>query len=207
MAFTIQGQEIVCFMGIDWISLRTKKEEKLLQHARVIWMCGLSGAGKTTIAEELEIKLFQRGYMAQILDGDILRSGLNKDLGYSEEERMENLRRVAELSKLFLSCGIISINAFISPTIESRAMARTIVGRNNFIEVYINASIEVCEQRDTKGLYEKARKGMITDFTGINAPFEPPLKPDIEICTDKLTIDDSVNKLINYMIPLIGYKK
>ncbi len=192
--------------GIDWSELRQKKEKLLEQHSKVVWMCGLSGAGKSTIANELEKQLFDRGYLAQILDGDILRSGLNKDLGYSENDRNENLRRIAELSKLLLTCGIISINAFISPTEESRSLAREIIGKNDFIEVFINAPIEVCEIRDTKGLYVKARKGLIKDFTGIDAPFNLPLNPDIEINTDKLTIDESVSKLLNFLLSRIEYK-
>ena len=191
---------------INWPELRYKKEKKLEQHSKVIWMCGLSGAGKSTIAKELEKQLFVRGYLAQILDGDILRSGLNKDLGFSEKDRSENLRRIAELSKLFLTCGIISINAFISPTNESRATAREIIGKDDFVEVFINAPIEVCEKRDTKGLYERARKGLIKDFTGIDAPFEAPLQPDVEINTDKLSIEESVSKLLHFLLLHIEYK-
>ena len=192
---------------IDWLNLRSKKEARLRQHAKVIWMCGLSGAGKTTIAFELEQRLFKLGYTAEILDGDFLRSGLNKDLGFSEEDRTENLRRVAELSKLIVSGGIISINAFISPTKEIRKQARSIIGQQDFIEVYINAPLQVCEQRDQKGLYEKARMGLIRDFTGIDSPFEPPVYPDIEIRTDKLNVQESANKLLEYLLPHIEYKQ
>ncbi len=192
---------------IDRLNLRSRKEARLRQHAKVIWMCGLSGAGKTTIAFELEQQLFNLGYTAEILDGDFLRSGLNKDLGFSEEDRTENLRRVAEVSKLIVTGGIISINAFISPTLEIRNQARSIIGQQDFIEVYINAPLQVCEQRDQKGLYEKARMGLIRDFTGIDSPFEPPVSPDIEIRTDKLDIQDSANKLLKYLLPYIEYKQ
>ncbi|MFO7657955.1 MAG: adenylyl-sulfate kinase [Bacteroidales bacterium] len=202
----MQSTETNQFTGIDWSLLRKKKAELLCQHAKVVWMCGLSGAGKSTIAAGLEKIMFENGYLAQILDGDILRAGLNKDLSFSEADRMENLRRIAEISKLMLSCSIISINAFISPTEETRKMAKEIIGQNDFIEVYINAPLKVCELRDTKGLYEKARKGIIGDFTGVNAPFEPPQKPDIEIQTDNLSIDESINKLYTYLLSRIAYK-
>lgn len=202
----MQENELEYIREINWQLLRSRKEEKLRQRSRVIWMCGLSGAGKSTLAFETERKLFERGYIAQVLDGDWLRSGLNADLGYSEADREENLRRVAELSKLFLSGGIISINAFISPTNKTRALARQIIGSNDFIEVYINAPLEVCEKRDTKGLYEKARLGLIKDFTGINAPFESPAEPDIEIRTDELGIGESTEALLKYILPHISYK-
>ena len=203
----MQGKEIQYFQEIDWLSLRSKKENRFRQHAKVIWMCGLSGAGKSTIAFELERELFDRGYVAQVLDGDNLRSGLNKDLGFSDKDRTENLRRIAELSKLLISGGIISINAFISPTFEIRKQARRIIGQKDFIEAYINAPLQICEQRDMKGLYEKARMGLIKDFTGIDSPFESPLNPDIEIRTDKLDIQESVDRLLKYILPHIEYKK
>jgi adenylylsulfate kinase len=202
----MQEREIQYLQHIDRLNLRSRKEAKLRQHAKVIWMCGLSGAGKTTTACELEKRLFDLGYFAEILDGDFLRSGLNKDLGFSEEDRTENLRRVAELSKLIISGGIISINAFISPTSAIRDQARHIIGFKDFIEVYINAPLRICEQRDKKGLYEKARMGLIKNFTGIDSPFEPPANPDIEIRTDQLDIQESVNKLVKYLLPLIEYK-
>lgn len=191
----------------DWILLRNSKEKLLNQRARVIWMSGLSGAGKTTLAAGLERRLFERDYLTQIIDGDNVRTGLNKNLGFSDEDRKENLRRIAELSKLFINCGIIAINSFISPTKISRETARTIIGADDFIEVYVNAPINVCEQRDRKGLYKKARQGLIKDFTGIDSPFEPPDNPDIEIRTDLLDINEGVDTLMNFVLPLIKYKK
>jgi adenylylsulfate kinase len=190
----------------DWILMRKSKEKLLNQRARVIWMSGLSCAGKSTIAAGLERELFKRGYLTQILDGDNIRMGLNKNLSFTKEDRIENLRRIAELSKLFVNCGIITINSFISPTEESRKSAKSIIGENDVIEVYINAPIEVCEQRDTKGLYKKARQGLIKNFTGIDSLFEPPENPDIEIRTDLLTIKESIDKLVKFILPLVEYK-
>lgn len=190
----------------DWILMRKSKEKLLNQRAKVIWMSGLSCAGKSTVAAGLERELFKRGYLTQILDGDNIRMGLNKNLGFSKEDRIENLRRIAELSKLFINCGIITINSFISPTKEARTSARAIIGEDDFIEVYINAPIEVCEKRDTKGLYKKARQGLIHDFTGIDSVFEPPENPDIEIRTDLLTIKESIDKLVKFILPLVEFK-
>ena len=190
----------------DWILMRKSKEKLLNQRARVIWMSGLSCAGKSTIAAELERELFRKGYVTQILDGDNIRMGLNRNLGFSDEDRKENLRRIAELSKLFINCGIITINSFISPIEEARKIAKSIIGENDFIEVYINAPIEVCEQRDTKGLYKKARQGLIKNFTGIDSLFEPPKNPDIEIRTDLLTIKESIDKLVKFILPFVEYK-
>jgi len=186
---------------------RSDKEKLLKQHARVIWLTGLSGAGKTTIARQFEIELNKMGYLTQILDGDNVRTGINNNLGFSEDDRFENIRRIAEVSKLFLDCGIICINSFISPTKKIRQMARDIIGNENFIEVYVNASLAVCEKRDTKGLYQKARAGEIRNFTGIGAPFEPPEHPDIELKTDTPTIAESVAQGLEMILPLIQYKK
>jgi len=186
---------------------RQAKEWLLRQNSRVIWLTGLSGAGKTTIARQFEIELNKRGYLTQILDGDNVRTGINNNLGFSEDDRFENIRRIAEVSKLFLDCGIICINSFISPTKKIRQMARDIIGNENFIEVYVNASLAVCEKRDTKGLYQKARAGEIRNFTGIGAPFEPPEHPDIELKTDTPTIAESVAQGLEKILPLIQYKK
>jgi len=150
---------------------RPDKEKLLNQKAKVIWMTGLSGAGKTTIGAGIEKELNVRGYLTQVLDGDNIRTGISNNLGFSEEDRFENIRRIAEVSKLFLNCGIICINSFISPTKKIRSMAKEIIGENDFIEVYVNTPLEVCEQRDVKGLYQKAREGKIKNFTGIDAPF------------------------------------
>lgn len=183
---------------------RCDKEVMLHQHAHVFWMCGLSGAGKSTLARQLDRALLEKGYLSQILDGDVVRNGLNKGLGFSTADRQENLRRVAEVARLFTECGIIAIISFISPTFKARQMAREIIGPENFSEIYINAPFEECERRDTKGLYQQARKGMIKDFTGIDSPFEPPLHPDLEIKTDQLTISESTAKLLDFTLPLIS---
>ena len=191
---------------IKWPAMRLPKETMLNQRARVIWMCGLSGAGKSTLAARLDQELYNRGYLAQVIDGDVVRSGLNKGLGFTEEERHENLRRVAEVAKLFVGCGVITIVSFISPTLNYRSMAKSIIGEEDFIEVYVNSPLEICEDRDIKGLYKKARNGMIKDFTGIDSPFEPPPEPDIEIPTHLLTVEESTNRLLDFILPLIAFK-
>ncbi|WP_372935236.1 adenylyl-sulfate kinase [Mariniphaga sediminis] len=185
---------------------RADKEKLLNQNARVIWLTGLSGAGKTTIARQFELALNKMGYLTQILDGDNVRTGINSNLGFTAEERYENVRRIAEVSKLFLNCGIICINSFISPTKSIRDMAKQIIGEEYFVEVYVNASLATCEKRDTKGLYKMAREGKIKNFTGIDAPFEPPENPDVEILTGNLSITDSVQVGLSYILPLISYK-
>ena len=184
---------------------RSDKERLLDQHARVIWMTGLSGSGKTTIARNIEMELNKRGFLTQILDGDNVRTGINKNLGFSVEDRYENIRRISEVSKLFMNCGIICINSFISPTKEIRDMAKDIIGKEHFIEVYVNAPVEVCEERDVKGLYKKARKGEIKNFTGIDSPFDAPKKPAIELKTDELSIEESVAKSLAVILPIIEY--
>lgn len=184
---------------------REDKEKRLNQKARVIWFTGLSGAGKTTLAKRLEEELFARNFMVQILDGDNIRSGINNNLSFSDEGRKENIRRIAEVSKLFLNCGIIAINSFISPTQEMRHLAKEIIGTEDFLEVYINAPLAVCEKRDVKGLYAKARRGEIKDFTGINSPFEFPSGAVLEIRTDLLSIDESVEKLMEFLLPKISW--
>jgi adenylylsulfate kinase len=185
---------------------RSAKEKKLNQRAKVIWFTGLSGAGKTTLARNLEEELFNRGYLVQVLDGDNIRNGINNNLTFSNIDRQENIRRIAEVSKLFLNCGVITINSFISPTEKIREMAIEIIGPENFIEVFVNAPLEVCEKRDVKGLYARARRGEIKDFTGISAPFEYPKGLDLEIRTDKLSIEDSVKKLLEFVLPKVEYK-
>ena len=182
---------------------RDIKEKQLNQHSKIIWMTGLSGAGKTTLSYALESALHGMGYFIQTLDGDNVRTGINKNLGFSDADRYENVRRIAEVSKLFLNCGIITIASFISPTAEIREMARTIIGEEDFIEFFIKAPLEVCESRDVKGLYEKARRGEIKEFTGINAPYEIPAHPGLEIRTDLLSIEESVKKMIDFLLPLI----
>lgn len=184
---------------------RTEKEKQLNQRSKVIWLTGLSGAGKTTIAKYLEIELVKRHFFTQVLDGDNVRTGINNNLGFSDLDRYENIRRIAEISKLFVNCGVITINCFISPTEEIREMAREIIGKDDFIEVYINAPLNVCEERDIKGLYSRARRGEIKEFTGITSPFESPQHIDLEIRTDLLTIEDSVNKLLEVVLPRVTF--
>ena len=182
---------------------KSDKEKLLKQKALTIWMTGLSGSGKSTIAKGIERILHNEGYLTQTLDGDNIRSGINNNLTFSLKDRKENIRRISEISKLFVNCGIITINCFVSPTIEMRDTAKKIIGEKNFLEVYINASLEECIKRDTKGLYSKAKNGQIKNFTGIDSTYEAPLNPDIEINTNKLTIDDSLMKIINYIKPKI----
>ncbi|MDZ4845150.1 MAG: adenylyl-sulfate kinase [Chitinophagales bacterium] len=182
---------------------RSDKEAKLRQQAKVIWFTGLSGSGKTTIASGLEHALQQKGFTTMVLDGDNVRTGINNNLGFSEDDRRENIRRIAEVSKLFVNCGIVTINCFVSPTNELRELAKSIISTEDFIEVYVNAPLEVCEQRDVKGLYKKARKGEIKDFTGIQSPFESPEYPDVEVRTDLLDIEQSVQKVLEFILPKI----
>ncbi len=191
----------------DRLLTRQDRERRLQQNSKVLWLTGLSGSGKSTIAEALERKLHNSGYFAQVLDGDNIRSGINSNLGFSIEDRQENIRRIAEIGKLYLNSGIITINSFISPTVEIRNFAKQTIGEENFIEIYINAPIEVCEQRDVKGLYQKARKGIIKGFTGIDSPYEPPINPTIEIRTDQLSLEESVDKIFNYINPILKYSK
>ena len=190
----------------DDILQRKEKEELLNQKSKVIWMTGLSGSGKTTVAKGVERYLHSKGILNQLLDGDNVRVGISNNLSFSLEDRTENIRRIAEVSKLFLNCGVVTLNCFVSPTIKIRKIAENIIGAENFIEVYINASVETCENRDIKGLYKKARKGEIKDFTGISAPFEAPENPKIEINTSKLSIDESIQKVLDYILPIIKNK-
>jgi adenylylsulfate kinase len=184
---------------------RADKEALLKQRASVIWLTGLSGSGKTTLAKYIEEALFKKGFLTQILDGDNIRSGINNNLGFSDADRYENIRRISEVSKLIMNCGIITINCFISPTEEIREMAKNIIGPDDFIEIFVNAPLTVCEERDVKGLYSKARRGEIKDFTGITSPFETPRNIDLEIRTDLLTIDESVQKALEVILPRISY--
>jgi adenylylsulfate kinase len=183
---------------------REAKEQKLNQHAKVIWFTGLPCSGKTTLALGLEKELFSRGYFCQVLDGDNVRCGINNNLGFSNADRMENIRRIAEISKLFLSAGVITINAFVSPTNEIRDLARGIIGEDDFIEIFLNPSLDSCEHRDVKGMYKKARAGQIADFTGVNAPFEVPENPNLEIHTDTENIQTSLQQLLDNILPIIS---
>ena len=184
---------------------RHEREQHHKQHSVALWFTGLSGSGKSTIAIELEHRLFAEGYCAQLLDGDNIRSGINANLTFTAEDRRENIRRIAEVSKLFVHAGIITLNTFISPTREMREMARDIIGDEDFVEIFINTPIEVCEQRDVKGLYAKARKGEIKNFTGIDAPYEAPENPQIEIHTTEKTVEACVNELMAKILPRIQF--
>ena len=182
---------------------REDKEALLKQRSVMVWFTGLSGSGKSTIAIALERELHKRGLLCRILDGDNIRSGINNNLGFSAEDRVENIRRIAEVSKLFIDTGVITIAAFISPNNELREMASTIIGKDNFLEIYVNTPIEECERRDVKGLYAKARKGEIKDFTGVSAPFEAPEHPALSLDTSVLSLEESVNKLLELMLPKV----
>lgn len=181
----------------DTILNRGDKEKLLRQKSLVVWMVGLSGSGKSTLARALENELHQQGHLTQLLDGDNLRTGINNNLGFSESDRLENIRRAAEVSKLFMNAGLITICSFISPTEEIRTIARNIIGEENFFEVYINAPFEVCEQRDVKGLYKKARNGEIKNFTGLDAPFEAPQNPAVEVRTDQKSLEECKDFILN----------
>jgi len=187
----------------DRIYDRKVKEEILRQSAKVIWFTGLSGSGKTTLAANLEKELFFRRFFCQVLDGDNIRAGINNNLTFTEEDRLENIRRIAEVSKLLINTGMITICSFISPTDEIRDMARSIIGEKDFIEIFLNPPLEVCEQRDTKGLYKRARTGEIKNFTGISSPFEAPGHPDLEIDTSLTSIKDSVDLIFATIIDRI----
>jgi adenylylsulfate kinase len=187
------------FPHFDQMISREFRENKLGQRSKVIWLTGLSGSGKSTIGLALEKRLFQENFVAQLLDGDNIRSGINKNLGFSEEDRKENIRRIAEIAKLYLSSGIITINSFISPTAETRKIAKEIVGDADFLEIYINAPMATCESRDVKGLYKKARAGEIQGFTGVNQVYEEPENPALELRTDLLGVDEAVDKLFTFL--------
>jgi adenylylsulfate kinase len=187
------------FSVFDELLQRKDKEALLNQKSKVVWLTGLSGSGKTTLAKYLEQKLHAEGFLTQVLDGDNIRSGINRNLGFSEEDRLENIRRISEVSKLFLNCGIITINAFVSPTREIRALAESIIGKDDFLEVFIDTPIEICEMRDVKGLYAKARRGEIKDFTGVTAPFEISESPSLVIQTKDKTIEESGKELITFV--------
>ena len=181
-----------------------QRKKVMMQEPRLIWLTGLSGSGKTTLALRLEHYFFCKGFKVFILDGDNVRNGLCKDLGFSEDDRTENLRRVGEISRLMLDAGLIVISAFISPCGDDRMAIKKIVGEQRFIEVYVNGTVEVCEKRDVKGLYAKARQGIIPNFAGIGAPYEPPVSPDVELCTDEETVEESVQKIIKLVEPAIS---
>ena len=182
---------------------RKDREALLKQKGIMIWFTGLSGSGKSTLAIALEGELYKQGILCRILDGDNIRSGINNNLGFSEADRTENIRRIAEVSKLFVDCGIVTIAAFISPTHAIRRMASEIIGEDDFLEVYVSTPFEECERRDVKGLYAKARRGEIKEFTGISSPFEAPEHPFISIDTSRQSLADSVKVLLEAVSPKI----
>ena len=187
----------------DKMLQREDRESLLKQRGPMIWFTGLSGSGKSTLAIALERELYKRGILCRILDGDNIRSGINNNLGFSEADRTENIRRIAEVSKLFVDCGIVTIAAFISPTNAIRAMAADIIGQEDFLEVYVSTPIEECEKRDVKGLYAKARRGEIKDFTGISSPFAVPEDAFISIDTSRQSLESSVRTLMDAILPRI----
>ncbi len=195
------------FPVFNKILKRADKEALLNQRGKVIWLTGLSGSGKTTLARGIEKHLHDQGFICQVLDGDNIRSGINNNLGFTLDDRLENIRRIAEVSKLFVNCGIITINSFISPTEKIRGIARDIIGHDDFISVFVNAPVAVCEDRDVKGLYKKARAGQIKNFTGVNTDFEPVANPDVEVRTDKLSIEASVQKVVDFVMPRIIFNE
>ena len=177
-----------------------------IDRGEVVFIVGPSGSGKSTLAIALERELYKQGILCRILDGDNIRSGINNNLGFSETDRVENIRRIAEVSKLFLDSGIITIAAFISPNNDIREMAANIIGKDDFLEVFVSTPLEECEKRDVKGLYAKARKGEIQNFTGISAPFEVPEHPALSLDTSKLSLEESVNRLLEMVLPKIEKK-
>lgn len=191
----------------DRMMSRDDKEQLLKQRGMMLWFTGLSGSGKSTVAIALERELHSRGLLCRILDGDNIRSGINNNLGFSAEDRVENIRRIAEVGRLFVDTGIITIAAFISPNNQLREMAAAIIGKDDFVEVFVSTPLEECEKRDVKGLYAKARRGEIKNFTGISAPFEAPEHPDITLDTSKLPVEESVKILLDYVLPKAVLKK
>jgi adenylylsulfate kinase len=187
----------------DQMLTRADRERLLKQRAKVFWMTGLSGSGKSSIGAAVEKELYNRGHVTQLLDGDNVRTGINNNLGFSDADRTENIRRIAEVSKLFLNCGVITINSFVSPTHAIRQLAKSIIGSDSFVEIYINCPLEICEQRDVKGLYKKARNGELENFTGISAPFEAPLHANFEVQTDKEPLKESTEKVLNFILEQI----
>jgi len=185
---------------------KSQREELQGQHAVLIWFTGLSGSGKSTLAVQLEAQLYAAGFKTYLLDGDNIRSGLNKDLTFTDEDRVENIRRIAEVSGLMLDAGLVVLSAFISPFRIDRDHVKQIIGVENYIEVFVDTPLEVCEQRDVKGLYKKARAGEVKNFTGIDSPYERPENPDVIIPTHQMNVDDSLDLLLKFVTPRITLK-
>ncbi|MEO6883586.1 MAG: adenylyl-sulfate kinase [Bacteroidia bacterium] len=188
------------FPSFDKILPRSEKEKLLNQRGMVIWLTGLSGAGKTTIALALEKKLHEKKILTEVLDGDNVRTGINRNLGFSEIDRMENIRRIAEVAKLFLDCGIVTICAFVSPTETMRQEAKKIIGENYFFEVFVNTPFAVCEKRDVKGLYAKVKKGELKNFTGADSSFEMPVNADLIIHTENTTVENCAEQILKNIV-------
>lgn len=184
----------------DRMMTRGDKEQLLRQRGLMVWFTGLSGSGKSTVAMGVERELHARGILCRILDGDNVRAGINSNLGFSPEDRRENIRRIAEVGRLFVHTGIVTLACFVSPTREMRGMARGIVGAEDFREVYVSTPIEECERRDVKGLYARARRGEVKDFTGVSAPFEAPEHPALDIDTSRLTLEQSVSAVVDMIL-------
>ena len=184
----------------DQMMSRSDKEALLCQRGVMVWFTGLSGSGKSTIAMGVERELHKRGIICRILDGDDIRAGINSNLGFSAEDRMENIRRIAEIGKLFVQTGIVTLACFVSPTQDLRRLARDIIGEEDFKEVYVSTPLEECERRDVKGLYARARKGEVKEFTGISAPFEVPENPMLEIDTSCLSLEESVRRVVDMIM-------
>ncbi len=182
---------------------REEKEQLMQQRGVMIWFTGLSGSGKSTVALGVERELYKRGIKSQILDGDNIRNGINADLGFSVADRTENIRRIAQVGKLFVNAGIVTLACFVSPTEEIRTMARDIIGEEDFKEIYVSTPIEECERRDVKGLYAKARRGEVKDFTGISSVFEVPQHPALSINTGELTLKESVDKVVELLMQCV----
>ncbi|HPE86933.1 MAG: adenylyl-sulfate kinase [Bacteroidales bacterium] len=199
-------QEKNIYPVFDRALTRDDKQKFLNQHSRVLWFTGLSGAGKSTLSIAIEKELFNKGFVCQLLDGDNIRSGINNNLGFSIRDRKENIRRIAEVAKLFKDSGIIILAAFVSPTRNIRNMAREIIGTEDFLEIFVNPPLAICEERDTKGLYKKARLGIIKNFTGISSPFEHPEQPLVNIDTSKYNVEESVQQILDRVMPLITMK-
>ena len=184
----------------DQMMSREDKEQLLGQRGLMVWFTGLSGSGKSTVAMSVERELHKRGILCRILDGDNIRSGINNNLGFSQEDRMENIRRIAEVGKLFVHTGIVTLACFVSPTEDIREMARGIIGSEDFKEVFVSTPLEECERRDVKGLYARARRGEVKDFTGISAPFEAPAHPALSIDTSRLSLEESTMAVVEMIL-------
>ena len=188
--------------NITWHELSLSKESRRKQnkhHSFVLWFTGLSGSGKSTVANALAQRLFETEIRNYVLDGDNVRHGLNKDLGFSDVDRTENIRRIGEVAKLFVDSGQVVLTAFISPFIADRELVRSLLEEDEFIEIYVQCPIAECEKRDPKGLYNKARKGLIPDFTGIHSPYEEPLQPELILNTNEHSVEECVDQIINYL--------